>query len=81
VIMAPIALQIASATGSSPHALMMAVIAAAGTTFTPISNPVNLLIMGPGGYRMKDYVRIGLPLALLLWLVGLIVIPIIGRLR
>jgi di/tricarboxylate transporter len=79
VLMAPIALQIAAATGSSPHAFMMAVIAAAATTFTPISNPVNLLVMGPGGYRMKDYVRIGLPLAVLLGIVALIVIPIFAR--
>lgn len=81
VLLAPLALRIASATGSSPHAFMMAVIAAAGTTFTPISNPVNLLVMGPGGYRMKDYVRVGLPLALLLGLVAFLVIPLIGGMR
>lgn len=81
VLLAPLALQIARATGGSPHAFMMAVIAAAGTTFTPISNPVNLLVMGPGGYRMKDYVRIGLPLAILLGIVALIVIPLIGGMR
>jgi len=79
VLMAPIALQIAAATESNPHAFMMAVIAAAATTFTPISNPVNLLVMGPGGYRMKDYVRIGLPLAVLIGIVALIVIPLIAR--
>jgi di/tricarboxylate transporter len=76
VLLAPIALQIAAATGSGPHAFMMAVIAATGTTFTPISNPVNLLVMGPGGYKMSDYVRIGLPLALLLAGLSLIVIPL-----
>ena len=81
VLLAPIALQIAAATGSNPHAFMMAIIAAAATTFTPISNPVNLLIMGPGGYRMKDYVRVGLPLAVLLGIVALIVIPTIARLN
>jgi len=79
VLLAPIALQIAAATESNPHAFMMAVIAAAATTFTPISNPVNLLVMGPGGYRMKDYVRIGLPLAVLIGIVALIVIPLIAR--
>jgi len=81
VLLAPIAVQIAASTGSSPHAFMMAVIAAAATTFTPISNPVNLLVMGPGGYRMSDYVRVGLPLAVLLWAVGLLVIPLLSPLR
>lgn len=81
VVLAPIALQIAAATGANPHAFIMAIIAATGTTFTPISNPVNLLVMGPGGYRMADYVRIGLPLALLLGVVSLIVIPLVWPLR
>lgn len=81
VVLAPIALQIAAATGANPHAFMMAIIAATGTTFTPISNPVNLLVMGPGAYRMADYVRIGLPLALLLGVVSLIVIPLVWPLR
>lgn len=75
-LLAPIALQAATAAGANPHALMMAVIAGTGTTFTPISNPVNLLVMGPGGYRMRDYVRVGLPLAVLLGIVGLAVIPL-----
>jgi di/tricarboxylate transporter len=73
-LLAPIALQAAQATGGSPFAFMMAVCAGHGTTFTPISNPVNLLVMGPGGYRMRDYVRVGLPLALVLGAIGLIVI-------
>lgn len=81
VLLAPIAVRIATTTGTSSHALMMAVIAAAATTFTPISNPVNLLVMGPGGYRLRDYVRLGLPLALLLWIVALLVIPLLSPLR
>jgi di/tricarboxylate transporter len=81
VVLAPIAVQIAASTGSNPHAVMMAVIAAAATTFTPISNPVNLVVMGPGGYRMSDYVRVGLPLALLLWAVGVLIIPLLAPLR
>lgn len=75
VLLAPIALQIAEAVGASPHAFMLAVVAATGTTFTPISNPVNLLVMEPGGYRMSDYVRVGLPLALVVGLLGAMIIP------
>lgn len=81
VVLAPLAIQIAAATGANPHAFMMAVIAATGTTFTPISNPVNLMVMGPGGYRVIDYVRVGLPLALLLGATSLLVIPLVWPLR
>ena len=77
VLLAPIALKVATTTGGNATALMMAVIAATGTTFTPISNPVNLLVMGPGSYRMADYVKIGLPLAVILGAVGLVVIPLV----
>lgn len=79
VLLAPLAVQVATTGGTNPHALMMAVIAAAATTFTPVSNPVNLLVMGPGGYRLRDYARLGIPLALLLGLVSLAVIPLIAR--
>ncbi|MDQ7842896.1 MAG: SLC13 family permease [Armatimonadota bacterium] len=81
VLLAPVAVQIASTTGGNPHAFVMAVIAATGTTFTPISNPVNLLVMGPGGYRLADYVRLGLPLALLLGGLSLLLIPLLWPLR
>lgn len=76
-LLAPIALHAASAVGSNPFAFMMAIVAATGTTFTPISNPVNLLVMGPGGYRMADYVRVGLPLTLVLAAISTIVIPLV----
>lgn len=75
-LLAPIALQAAATAAANPHAFMMAVIAGTGTTFTPISNPVNLLVMGPGGYQMRDYVRVGSPLAVLLGFVGLAIIPL-----
>lgn len=77
VLLVPVALHAASTTGANATALMMGVIAATGTTFTPISNPVNLLVMGPGSYRMADYVKVGLPLALLLGGVALVVIPLV----
>jgi len=76
VLLAPIALNVATTTGTNATALMMAIVAATGTTFTPISNPVNLLVMGPGSYRMADYVKVGLPLALILGALGLAIIPL-----
>ncbi len=76
VVLAPVALHLATTTGVNVHAFMMAVVAGTGTTFTPIGSPVNLLVMGPGGYQLRDYVRIGLPLAVLLSVLGSLIIPL-----
>lgn len=77
VLMVPIALQTAAGMGISPHALMMGVAMAASSSFTsPISHPANVLVMGPGGYRFIDYVKVGLPLTLVVLLVLMAVLPI-----
>ena len=48
----------------------MAVAMGCSTAFlTPISHSANLLVMGPGGYRFKDYARVGLPLTIILFIV------------
>ena len=76
VLMAPIVLKASADMGISPHASMMAMAIAASASFTsPISHPANLLVMGPGGYRFKDYVRIGVPLTILVLIVTLLVLP------
>ncbi|MGI9239203.1 MAG: SLC13 family permease, partial [Verrucomicrobiales bacterium] len=60
LIMAPIAIGMAKETGVSPHLMMMAIAMAASASFTsPISHPANVLVMGPGGYRFVDYIRMG----------------------
>jgi di/tricarboxylate transporter len=77
VLMAPIALKTSADMGMSPHALMMAVAMAASASFiTPVSHPANVLVMGPGGYRFLDYVKVGLPLTLVVYLVVIIVVPL-----
>jgi di/tricarboxylate transporter len=43
---------------------------------TPLGHPVNVLVMGPGGYRFRDYLRVGLPLTLLLFGVVMVFLPI-----
>jgi len=76
VLMAPIALKASSSVGLSPQAAMMALAMAASASFTsPVSHPANLLIMGPGGYRFVDYVKVGVPLTLIVMLVVLLVLP------
>lgn len=77
VLMAPIVMKSAADMGLSPHALMMAVAMAASASFTsPISHPANVLVMGPGGYRFVDYVKLGVPLTLVILVVVLLVLPI-----
>ena len=76
VIMAPIAISTSANMGMSPYALMMAVAMAASASFmTPISHPANILVMGPGGYRFIDYLKIGLPLSLVVLAVLMFVLP------
>jgi di/tricarboxylate transporter len=65
LIVAPIAISTAVHLGVNPRTFAMAVALATSTSMlTPFSHPVNLLVMGPGGYRFADYGRVGLPLVL-----------------
>ena len=66
VIIAPIAIDAALTIGVPPQAFAMTVaIACSAAYVTPVSSPVNMLIMEPGGYRFMDFVKVGLPLQLL----------------
>jgi di/tricarboxylate transporter len=60
----------------------MAVAMAASASFTtPIAHPANILVMGPGGYRFIDYLKIGGPLTLVILVVILLVVPIFWPLQ
>ncbi len=75
LIMAPIAIRAAGKMDLDPKLMMMAVAMAASASFTsPISHPANVLVMGPGGYRFLDYVKMG---ALLALTVMITVLPLI----
>jgi di/tricarboxylate transporter len=77
VLMAPIVLNTSTNMGLSPHGLIMAVAMAASASFTtPISHPANILVMGPGGYRFVDYLKVGGLLTLLILGVLMLVIPV-----
>ena len=66
VLIAPIAIKAALASGVSPHAFAMTVaIACSAAYVTPVSSPVNMLVREPGGYSFMDFVKVGLPLQLL----------------
>ncbi|MGD8611166.1 MAG: SLC13 family permease, partial [Desulfobacterales bacterium] len=76
VLMAPIVLNTAANMGLSPQALLMAVAMAASASFmTPISHPANILVMGPGGYRFIDYIKVGGLLTLTILLIIVFILP------
>jgi di/tricarboxylate transporter len=78
VLMAPVALNTASALGISPHLLMMTVAISASSSFaSPLSHPAHLLVMGPGGYRFIDYVKVGAPLTVIALFVSVWLLPIL----
>jgi di/tricarboxylate transporter len=80
-VIAPIAIQTAQRTGADPRAMAMGVALATSIAFlTPLGHPVNILVMGPGGYRFRDYFKVGLPLALLLFALIVALLPLIWRL-
>ena len=63
VLMAPLAAELANRIGANPDAFLMAVAIGASCAFlTPIGHQSNMLVLGPGGYRFKDYWPMGLPL-------------------
>ncbi len=71
VIAAPIGVNIANTLGVNPDPFLMCVAVAASCAFlTPIGHKNNTLIMGPGGYRFGDYWRMGLPLEILVIIIG-----------
>lgn len=76
-VMAPMAIIAARQVGADPRALAMGVALATSLAFlTPLGHPVNVLVMGPGGYRFRDYFRVGLPLLALLLAVILLLLPV-----
>ena len=71
LIAAPVGVDIAHRLGANPDTFLMAVAVAASCAFlTPIGHKNNMLILGPGGYRFGDYWRMGLPLEVIVLLVG-----------
>ncbi|ANQ85672.1 SLC13 family permease [Azoarcus olearius] len=78
VLMAPIAIGLAQQLGLSPQPFGMTVALAASAAFmTPVSSPVNTLVIGPGNYRFGDFVRIGVPFALLVGVLCVALVPLL----
>ncbi|EBO5351400.1 TPA_asm: TRAP transporter large permease subunit [Salmonella enterica subsp. enterica serovar Typhimurium] len=78
VLMAPIALAAAKSMGVSPYPFAMAVAMAASAAFmTPVSSPVNTLVLGPGNYSFSDFVKLGVPFTLIVMAVCIVMIPML----
>ena len=74
----PLAIEIAEVADINARPLIIAITLAASLSFiTPIGYQTNLMVMGPGGYRSRDYLKCGIPLALLMGVSALIIIPLV----
>ena len=78
VLMAPIGVAAAQQMGVSPYPFTMIIAIAASAAFmTPVSSPVNTLVLGPGGYRFGDFVKIGVPFTLVVMAVSVLLVPLL----
>ena len=78
VLMAPIVMSAMADLGVAPETAMMAVAMAASASFTsPISHPANILVMGPGGYRFVDYLKVGVPLTIVVFITVMVLLPVL----
>ncbi|MEX5931613.1 SLC13 family permease [Providencia hangzhouensis] len=78
VLMAPIAIAAARQMEVSPLPFAMIVgIAASAAFMTPVSSPVNTLVLGPGGYKFADFLKIGVPFTIIVMLISILVVPFV----
>lgn len=78
VLFAPIAMTAALTMDANPYTFMIAVAAAAGMAFaTPIASPTNSLVLTAGGYKFMDFVKVGVPLQVIMFIVMMIAVPLL----
>jgi di/tricarboxylate transporter len=78
IIMTPIALAASANLGLDPRPFIFAICFAASASFiTPIGYQTKLMVYGPGGYKFSDYIRVGLPLSITLWIMAVLLIPVL----
>jgi len=77
VLIAPVAMAIAKDLGDCPYPFAMTVAPAASAAFmTPISSPVNTLVVGPGPHSFGDFVKAGVPFTIIVAIVSALLVPI-----
>lgn len=78
ILLAPIAINAAQHVGASPYPFAMTIAIAASAAFmTPVSSPVNTLVVGPGRYKFMDFIKIGVPFTILVMIICIIFVPIL----
>lgn len=78
VLLAPVALSLAAGLGVNERAFLMAVLCGTNCAFlSPVANAANAMVVGPGGYRLRDFLRAGLPLTALIVILAGLVIPVL----
>jgi di/tricarboxylate transporter len=76
-VIGPVAIRVAQQANLNPRAMAMGVALATSMAFiTPLGHPVNVLVMSPGGYNFRDFMRVGVPLAVILFIVVMIFLPL-----
>jgi len=76
-VIGPIAIKVAQQTGTNPRSMVMGIAIACSMAFiTPLGHAVNILVMSPGGYKFRDYVKVGLPMTAILFVVVMIFLPL-----
>jgi di/tricarboxylate transporter len=78
VMMVPIVVTLAHSLGVSPWPFVMAVTVAASAAFAlPMGYQTHMMVYGPGGYKFSDFLRVGIPLNIICWIVSCLLIPLI----
>jgi di/tricarboxylate transporter len=78
VLIAPIAIQSALQLGASPYPFLMAVaIAASSALATPMASPINMLVLGPGGYRFGDFLKVGVLVQVAMLIMTILLVPLL----
>jgi di/tricarboxylate transporter len=76
VLMSPIVLSASAHLGVAPTTAMMAVAMACSASFvSPLSHPAHIMVMGPGGYRLVHYLKVGVPLAVITFVIVMLLLP------
>ena len=78
-LLIPIAMTAAASLGIDPRPLIIAIAFGASASFmTPVGYQTNLLVYGPGSYRFSDYMKVGVPLTLVFWVLATLLTPLVG---
>lgn len=77
-LMVPIAVSLANSLGADPRAVVIATVIAGSCAYaTPIGMPANTMVVGLGGYKFKDYIKSGLPLIIVSFVLCMVLLPIL----